>query len=69
MPTIFAAAAILTATVAVTSAVGISITSPAFGQELVPPDGNVTGGNVTEGNVTAPVLGDGGAATPPVLTP
>lgn len=51
------------------SAVGTTITTPAFAQVGNVTGGNVTEGNVTEGNVTAPDLGDGGAATPPVITP
>jgi hypothetical protein len=64
MATIFVAAATLTATILVTFAVDTTITTPAFAQ-----DENVTGGNVTEGNMTAPVLGDGGAPTPPAIIP
>jgi hypothetical protein len=63
-----------TTAILVSSAVGTQITTPAFAQEILPPDANMTGGNVTgnvtEGNMTTtPDLGGGPLATPPAITP
>jgi hypothetical protein len=65
LTTMFAAAAILTAAILVTSGIGTSMSIPAFAQ-----GDNMTGGeNYTEGNMTGSDMAGSGMATPPTMTP